>query len=82
MNETVYHHVDVTIDPRLPTPGVKDVAEVFGAVAGQMDHDYGVKPLDPEQGVYRVGATGAGATQIAAGPQRHNAQVSPDFYLR
>ncbi|MCM2344260.1 MAG: hypothetical protein NDJ24_06845 [Alphaproteobacteria bacterium] len=82
MNETVYHHVDVTIDPRLPTPGVKDVAEVFGTSARQMDHDFGVQPVKPEQGVYRVGTTGAGATQIKAGPQGRNAQISPDFYLR
>ncbi|QQG36531.1 MAG: hypothetical protein HYS17_01705 [Micavibrio aeruginosavorus] len=82
MNETVYHHIDITIDSGLPTPGVKDVAEVFGASARQMDHEFGVKPISPSQGVYRVGATGAGAQQIKSGPQGHNAHVSPDFYLR
>lgn len=82
MNNKVYHRADVTIDPRLPVPGAKDIAEVFGTSADQMDNDYGVKPVSREQGVYSVGVTGAGANQIKSGPQARNAQISPDFYLR
>ncbi|MFN3826219.1 MAG: hypothetical protein ACK4NR_01190 [Micavibrio sp.] len=82
MDNTVYHHADVTIDPALPTPHAKDIAEVFGTSAGQMDQSYGVKPIDRSQGVYRVGVTGAGAAQIKKGPQAGNAQINSDFYIR
>lgn len=82
MDNTVYHHADVQIDPRLPTPGVKDVAEEFGTSARQMDQQYGVKPVDPQKGVYRVGVTGAGANQIKKGHAAQRADISDDFYIR
>lgn len=82
MNNTVYHTVDVKIDPRLPTPGIKDVAEEFGTSAAQLDAVRGVQPVNAQQGVYRVGATGAGTDQIKKGHAAKRAEVSPDFYLR
>ena len=82
MNNTVYHKADVTIDARLPTPNVKNIAEVFGTSAGQMDHARGVEIVNRQQGQYSVGVTGAGATQIKSGSQARNAHVSPDFYVR
>ncbi len=82
MNETSYHSVDVKVNPRLPTPGVGDVAEVFGTSARQMDQARGVEIIDGQQGVYRVGVTGAGAAQIKSGREAANAQISSDFYLR
>lgn len=82
MDNTVYHHADVQIDPRLPQPGVKDIAEEFGTSARQMDQQYGVRPVDPQKGLYRVGVTGAGATQIKGGHAAGRADISPDFYVR
>ncbi len=82
MNNTIYHHADVQIDPRLPQPGIKDIAEEFGTSAGQMDRAYGVKPVNPQQGVYRVGVTGAGSTQIKGGHAANRANINPDFYIR
>lgn len=82
MNQTIYHPIDVTIDPALPKPAIKDVAEVFGISTGQIDPAYGIKSVDPKQGIYRIGATGIGTNQVQSGPQRHNAHVSHDFYAR
>jgi hypothetical protein len=80
MNQTIYHTVDVTLDPTLPKPAIRDVAEVFGIAVGQIDHSYGIKPVDPQHGVYRIGTTGVGTQQIQSGSQRRNARISQDFY--
>ncbi len=82
MNETSYHTAEVKIDPLLPTPGVNDVAELFGTSARQMDQGRGVETVNRQQGVYRVGVTGAGVAQIKSGREAANAQINPDFYLR
>ena len=81
MNSTIYHHTDVQINPRLPTPGIKNIAEEFDTSANQIDHAYGVKPVDAKQGIYRIGVTGAGANQIKAGHAAKRADISPDFYV-
>ncbi len=82
MNNTAYHHADVQIDPRLPQPGMKDIAKEFGVSAHQMDENYGVRIVDEGQGVYRVGVTSAGANQIERGPAAIHAKINrQDFYL-
>lgn len=82
MNNTVYHRADVTVGPGLPTPGIKDIAEVFGTSASQIDQQRGIETIDGQQGVYGIGVTGAGSAQIQKGPNAGNARVHDDFYVR
>lgn len=82
MNNTVYHRADVTVGPGLPTPGVKDIAEVFGTSTGQIDQQRGIETIDAQQGVYSIGVTGAGAADIKRGPSSGNARIHDDFYIR
>ncbi len=82
MNNTVYHTADVTLGPGLPTPGIKDIAEVFGTTTGQIDQARGIETIDATQGVYGIGVTGAGAAQIQRGPGANQARVRDDFYVR
>ncbi len=82
MNNTVYHRADVTVGPGLPTPGVKDIAEVFGTSTGQIDQQRGIETIDAAQGVYSIGVTGAGAAQIQRGSGAGKARVHDDFYVR
>lgn len=82
MNNTVYHPAEVSVGPGLPTPGINDIAEVFGTSSGQIDQARGIETIDAAQGVYNIGVTGAGAAQIQKGPNAGKARVYDDFYVR